>query len=661
MSVTLAPDQKTRPSDRFHGPSSALILGIVLLIGLANGLLYVFIVPPWQHYDEPGHFEYVWLVANRPGLPKPGDYDPEFSRQVVGSMVANRFYGDTTTGLPAPGEEVRIPGYNQLDEKPTYYLLASLPVRLAGLAGVEDVANQLRAARLGSLLLFLFTLVCAWGIARELAPPGHPLRWMLPLSLALLPGFVDLMTAVNNDVAAIAAFSLFLWGGARLIQRRLGWVNVLWVIGAAVLCYFTKVTALLALALLPLLFLIAISRGAFRPVAWAALALGMIGLLLAALTWGDAALWARSTFQEANTRQETDQAPLGEHAFLIQLQPGSSSAQDFQLSQLIVKPKGGSLRDQTITVGAWMWADQPIKVSSPVFNTYSALKWTRQEVEIDQTPRFIAFTYPIEGDAQRNFVSLAPLLAPVTSPVNVFYDGLVVALGEYPTDQAPLFDSPEAESGEWGGQRFQNLVRNASAEATWFRLRPWVDEVGVRILPDKGANLPSVTMYYLADLRGSWPWQRISMQVLARTFWARFGWGHVPLMHALPYWLIGIGVVLGLIGAIVAMTRARQVFPWNVALFFGLALAGVLLQTYIRGANYPTQLRAIYYPTARYAYPAIIPALAFLNLGWYEAGRALQSLFHIPRRVLSIAYIATWVIFNLYALLSIANFYSLLA
>jgi len=46
-----------------------------------------------------------------------------------------------------------------------------------------------------------------WGAAREITIPNHPLRWMVPLTLALLPAFVELMTAVNNDVLACAVFS----------------------------------------------------------------------------------------------------------------------------------------------------------------------------------------------------------------------------------------------------------------------------------------------------------------------------------------------------------------------------------------------------------------------------------------------------------------------
>lgn len=68
-------------------PSRLGLLAAILLVGLIHGLLYVFLMPPWQHYDEPTHFEYVWLIANRPGLPKPGDYDRDMRRQVGKSVV----------------------------------------------------------------------------------------------------------------------------------------------------------------------------------------------------------------------------------------------------------------------------------------------------------------------------------------------------------------------------------------------------------------------------------------------------------------------------------------------------------------------------------------------------------------------------------------------
>src|SRR5574340_874188 len=67
-------------------------LAWVLVLGLLNGLVYVFTVPPWQHYDEPNHFAYVWLVAQRGRIPQPGEFDPAMRRSVAESMIEHGFF-----------------------------------------------------------------------------------------------------------------------------------------------------------------------------------------------------------------------------------------------------------------------------------------------------------------------------------------------------------------------------------------------------------------------------------------------------------------------------------------------------------------------------------------------------------------------------------------
>jgi hypothetical protein len=59
----------------------------VLVIGLIHGMIYLALIPPWQHYDEPTHFEYTWLAANWRRIPQSGEYDPEMSWEVAQSMI----------------------------------------------------------------------------------------------------------------------------------------------------------------------------------------------------------------------------------------------------------------------------------------------------------------------------------------------------------------------------------------------------------------------------------------------------------------------------------------------------------------------------------------------------------------------------------------------
>src|SRR6266511_695436 len=111
----------------FRRPS----LGLILAVGLLHGLLYIFLVPPWQHYDEPANFEYAWLLANRSGLPKLGDYDQTMRRAVAISMIKHNFFRDLNflPDLKSQNEPIWI-GISQVDDFPFYYKLVSLPLRL---------------------------------------------------------------------------------------------------------------------------------------------------------------------------------------------------------------------------------------------------------------------------------------------------------------------------------------------------------------------------------------------------------------------------------------------------------------------------------------------------------------------------------------------------
>jgi len=218
-------------------------LVFVLLIGLLNGLLFTFIVPPWQHYDEPLHFEYVWLIWEQHTIPKPGEYDQEMRRATATSMLEHGFYEGLSIqpDLDAVEKPIWIGNAPQLSNPPLYYVLASVP---SILLDIEDVTRQLYAGRFTSLLLYLVTIVAAWGVVSEFTDRGHPIRLYLPLTLALLPGFTDIMTAVNNDAAAVVFVSLTLWGCIHLIRNGFSIPVFFGTIIAVVASYYSKEVAI---------------------------------------------------------------------------------------------------------------------------------------------------------------------------------------------------------------------------------------------------------------------------------------------------------------------------------------------------------------------------------------------------------------------------------
>ncbi len=591
-------------------------LAWVLVLGLLNGLLYVFTVPPWQHYDEPNHFEYVWLVAQRGRIPQPGEFDPAMRRSVAESMIEHGFF--TPLGflpdLNAPDGEIWIGQYPQTGDPPLYYLWAALPVRL--LQNRADITAQLYAARLASLVLFLLTLVAARGITAELTPADHPLRILLPLCLALLPAFVDLMTAVNNDVAAVAVFSWFLWGATRLIQRGLIWLDFFWSLAFALLGLVTRQTAYFAI----LLWLLAVVLSWYRkaPPAWRKLAWGVGGLLLLAVigalfSWGDAAMWYRDTLQAKPDRLESVQALHGDYIFQVANSAGETPG---RLVQILPLDRATQLAGEQVTLGAWMWADRPLAARSPEIYLYARGKGYSRPVSLTTQPQFFAFTTRLGRDTRRAWVVLAPAAGPSAEPVDVYFDGIVLTEGAFPLDQAPVYESAGSDTGLWGGVRFTNLLRNASAEVAGPRVRPWLDGLlGERLLPGTGFERLSLTLYSLLD-RPAVGWYYLNtFKNLGRTFWAVFGWNGVYLPGAKPYRPLAWITAFGLVGAVLAGWRYRRQLPWAVITLFAVALVAVWGFALLRGSNY-VFLRTGFLPAARYVYPTVIPALLAFVGGW---------------------------------------------
>ena len=68
VAVSVAPAPRDLPleqTDRRVALRAYALFGWLIPLALCHGLLYMLILPPWQHYDEPPHFEYAWLIADR--------------------------------------------------------------------------------------------------------------------------------------------------------------------------------------------------------------------------------------------------------------------------------------------------------------------------------------------------------------------------------------------------------------------------------------------------------------------------------------------------------------------------------------------------------------------------------------------------------------------
>lgn len=410
-------------------PKGSLI--ILLFFTFLQGLAFLWLTPPWWHYDEPGHFEFAWELAHFDHWPEPGEIDPEMRRRIAQSMLDYDWYHhyphDQWPDLSKPDPPYIGPA-PQYTPYPLYYLVVSLPLRAVG---DWSLANQLRVARLVSVVMLVLTVGAAWGALGELLPPQHPLRWLVPAFLASLPGFLDVMTAVSDDVGAALTGTILLWASLRILRRGLNFRRLAALLASGAAAFWTKNTTWPLLISIPWTVWFGLPWRS-RRLPWIFVLVGGALSLALVFRWGDPALWYRvQGVQENPTRVHTVQPPLGEWAFYM-------SPKGSTIGQWIPEGTARQLRGKTVTIGLWLWAEAPTQTPLPRLCTRPGCTKTHT-VQITSQPQFFTLTTTFPSGRYPRLILPRP-----QTPRNVFADGIILAKGTFST--TPQFDSPQGES-----------------------------------------------------------------------------------------------------------------------------------------------------------------------------------------------------------------------
>jgi hypothetical protein len=151
----------------------------------------------------------------------------------------------------------------------------------------------------------------------------------------------------------------------------------------------------------------------------------------------------------------------------------------------------------------------------------------------------------VPTDVERLDLRISLATAPGQPSRTLYLDGAVLTAGSMPTGTVPRFDNAQLTIGEWGGQRFANLVRNGSAETAWPHLQSWVDQLLVTYARRSAAQ----TLSALFDIqRTGWDvWLAGSVRIVP-LFFGSFGWGHLTLDTTFwrpIYLLLTTGMLVG--------------------------------------------------------------------------------------------------------------------
>jgi hypothetical protein len=249
-------------------------------------------------------------------------------------------------------------------------------------------------------------------------------------------------------------------------------------------------------------------------------------------------------------------------------------------------------------------------------------------------------------------VGLAPSIRDDGEDITVYYDGIVFVEGNHPAGSLPKYNDPRALEGTWGEGSFVNILRNGSAEASWPSMNNWLDNLLTENFPGR----PSLYLAFLVDIKPAISYYQLAIERLSESFWAGFGWGHVPMRGAWTYRILKLVSLAGLIGAVLAFYRKRKDFPVDSIIFLGLSLFLIWATAFLRGTNTIVDGR-YFIPVARYAYPAIIPTMMLLCAGWLEISSKVRRVIKAPEYLTAIMFFAFFLALDILGIFTIFNFY----
>ena len=569
---------------------------LVVVIGLARGLLYAHVVPLWQGPDEPRHYEYARLFSELGRVPTRGDEDPAIEREILLSLQAHRFWEWTRQPTPAvlpprlsDDPWLRKAGPQVGAESPLYYVVPALLLRV-----VRGVEPQARAIRYYSVALYGLTILAAALATRATFRGDSILSKGVPLTLALAPMPAFIGSIVNNDALANLAGALFFAVLGHLWGRRWGLAGTALIAGALALAVSIKRTTWFLVPTAAAALLIKHPDGVTtlwrnRRLRWVAggAVLGVVAGLIWAATWRDPASLAGWRLNPGHlaARRLAAAAHSGHFGLLIEDRWPDQRA---SVSQVLPESKILAFAGRPVRAEAWIRpldedTEACLILEDGISTTFSCERspavWERRELvhtlAADATYLRVVLAVGARGD----FAATGSFLA---DDVSLWADGQPLALAN------SGFEAAGSPLLTWAGEMASRLQWPAGLWHGWF---------------NRASYRPEHLARYL-----------LYVALAFAHFWGDFGWLQLPL--PLGWYALFAGLSLfSTLGLMRAGARRLQVSGrelssrdrWLLVLAgaAGFALLAVFLP----------MIGQRWQPQGRYLFPALVPMLTLLLYG----------------------------------------------
>ncbi|MFD3167130.1 hypothetical protein [Herpetosiphon sp. NSE202] len=592
---------------------------LLLLLWVGHVLIYAMLAPPWQHYDEPTHFEYIALIRKLDQIPSLEVHDHGVRRAIAASMLEEGFFASPHSELePFELDDPELTlGFNERTHPALYYWLAAT---LTTPFQSKPVVDQLRAARLLSVLLATLFFYSVVRLIAKLQLASDVQSTILA-TLAFNPALADTMSSVNSDVLANLV-AVWLFAASLRFAQRPSWRWLVVGLSLMLLAWNVKRMLVPFALIVPLGWLMSLPP-IYRWRIGAALGLGLVFGCYGAsqVLPRKLAAWTSvaANYEPGFEPQSTTIVRRGTAAFQLDRPvDGPGPMLEQEIAPFLRKDLAG----QVLTLSGWMRTDR-----EGILGLTPALQYNQTVVHdsiyLGTTWKYVSITTRIPTDT----TYLAVRLSGPLSHATIFYDSLTLIAGYAPGDDATPDGELEKALLDQGVP--QNFLRNSDAE-----LQIPLVPSAMSGLTSRHIDAQSIDRMLEKAVNPEWIRAVYPRQALAlfQGFWGVFGWGEISVSAG---WFTAIGLLvgLGLVGAMRQSYRFARQTPgdlahiqpiawWMICLAVGLGWAMAFLRVHLQ----PIQ-GAFIWSFGRYTFVAVVPSLIILVVG-------LRSLFppHLRRQ-----------------------------
>ncbi len=495
--------------------------------------------------------------------------------------------------------------------------------------------------------------------------------------VGLMPSVSNIISAVSTEGPALLAVGLVLLAAANIALRGYSLSRLFGLVFGFLACLFTKMTAIVVL---PVVILLLVLKAGFR---WRWLLLtSLFGLIVVAVVYltyvpekAGVAYWyierdpgevsihgtpAKLAHQKYTKSVHMNLEGKADNLGLWSISSSNCNTQmsiiyglDCQgvinepIVQFLPTNIARGLAGKTVTIGSWVAVSDVVTFRAPdiLFSYDNARKdiLKGKLYEAQSGWQFVSYETNIPDGVSDVAVRLH-----IPDATTANWEGLVLAEGSFSSsEEPPMFDNIIAVSGQWGGSRFTNLIKNGSAEKLW----TGAPKVIVNLMNTYGsgtwANRLNGQLFTLHDFDRTSAGYINGLRAIFVTFWGAFAGGDWPGLARWHY-VVAIGflmlAVLGWMRYAWLHSSIKPIVAPSIALLLLLLAVLYLVVGFLRMEVSAEWSPTLYYATARFILPAIIPVV-LLGLAGIELLNSKKISRLVIAALVAVVFLAnTWML-----------------